>query len=86
MNEILSIFQNASPIGVIALLVAIIFYMVRNERRMGSYQKLATNHTSGLPEMIKTLDRIDATMIRIEGEMGRQTNMLTRIDTKLNGK
>lgn len=86
MTELLAFAQTASPLAVIALLGVVIFIQVWHKLDLRGSNKIATNHVSCLPEMIKTLDRIDATMLRIESEMGRQTNMLTEIRVKLNGK
>ena len=86
MKEILDILQNASPIGVIALLVVTIFYMIRNEKKMSDYNSIATNHVSGIPDMCDGLKRIEQSLIRIEQELNANATMLVKIDAKMNGK
>lgn len=83
MNEILAILQTSSPIGVIALLVVVIYSMIRTEQKMNGYKDIATNHISCLPELNESIKRMESTMIRIEQEMHFQTNMLTEIKAKI---
>ena len=64
MKEIIDILQSASPIGAVVLSLVVILYLVRNEKKMDGYKEIATNHTSGVPEMHETLKRIEQNQLQ----------------------
>lgn len=73
MDTTLTILQNFSPIGVIALSLVIIWQLIKNKERISNLQE---NHLHGLPEMNETLKRL-------ESKSDKTVEILTQINTKI---
>ena len=72
VTALLDTLNTLSPLAVIALLGVVIFFLVKGR---GEVQSIASNHLSGLPEILETLQRIEV-------KLGED---LAWIKAKLNG-
>ncbi len=83
MAEVLKIVTDITPLGLAAMLAAIIYLLIRNRSQV---QELSANHLSGLPEMMTLLTKIADSQERQE-ECGRQIlNQLSTLDGYLRGR
>ena len=62
MTELFAFITNIQPLGVIGLLALVIYLQVKNQQ---GTKRIASNHLHGLPEMEKTLARVEATLNEI---------------------
>jgi hypothetical protein len=59
MVELLNTLNGMSPLAVIALLGLVIYLLVKQRAQTAT---ISDNHLSGLPEMARTLERIEASI------------------------
>lgn len=76
--EYLTLLNNFTPLGIIALALLIIYNLVSSRKEMTEVKE---NHLHGLPEMGDTLKRIEQKLEKLNDI----ENKLIRIDTKING-
>ena len=58
--EILKTLNSLSPLAVIALLVLVLFYQIKNKTSTdSSFSTLTSNHLHELPAILETLQRIE---------------------------
>lgn len=73
---VLEFINHASPIGVIALLVFVIYLLISERGPVGV---IASNHLHGLPDMAASLERIEASLTEIR-------DTLNYLKGRLNGR
>lgn len=73
MQELLSIIQGFSPIAAIALSLVIIYQLVQKDKKI---ENISDNHLSCLPDMTKTLERL-------ESKSDKQIELLIKIENNL---
>ena len=87
MSELLDLFTAAngiSSLGVIAMLAAIIWMLVRGQRNVTSHMKtISENHLHELPELVENSRRTVDVLQRIEVRLGED---LTYIKGRVDGK
>lgn len=80
MTELLSILDRLdNPLVVVGVALIIIWQLLRGGRKMNEIELIATNHTSGLPEMGETLKRIEE---KLENMNEGITKLVDRSDGK----
>jgi len=81
--ELLNTLNGLSPLGIVGLLGVVIFMLVKNQKdAQQKYETVTGNHLHDLPVIAENIEKMAATMQRIEVKLGED---FAHIKARLNG-